>query len=94
LNEAPFHDPGLATERTQLAWQRSALAVAVIGLLCLRAGLAGEKSVAGFAFAFVLGALAVAMEVIGPRLDRRRAAHLALAASMVAAVGALVLTLS
>jgi uncharacterized membrane protein YidH (DUF202 family) len=33
----PSNDPGLAGERTALAWQRSALSLALVGALTLRA---------------------------------------------------------
>lgn len=43
-------DPTQATERTLLAWNRSALAVAVIGALAIRAGAVGASTPA-----YVLG---------------------------------------
>ena len=86
-------DPDGAFERTQLAWQRFAFGVAVIAILAMRAGLAGQHVVAAFAIAAVLGTLAVVLQVIGPRTESRRAIHLALAASLLAAAGSLVLAL-
>jgi uncharacterized protein DUF202 len=86
-------DPGLATERTQLAWQRFAFAVAVIALLSLRAGLAGHERVAAFLIAFVLGAFAATLQLAGPRMRPATAVRLALAASYAAAAGALLLSL-
>ncbi len=89
----PFLDPGLATERTQLAWQRYALGVAVVAALCLRVGLQGKHEVAAFAIAAGLGAFAVGLQLAGPRLRPRAATRLALAASLFAAAGSLVLAL-
>jgi uncharacterized membrane protein YidH (DUF202 family) len=86
-------DRGLATERTQLAWQRSAFSVAAIAVLSLRAGLAGTDKIAAFATAFLLGALAAILQVAGPRMRPAVAVRVALAASLVAAAGALLLAL-
>ena len=86
-------DPGGAFERTQLAWQRYAFGIAIIAILSMRAGLIGNDELVAFLIAFVLGTTAVALQVIGPRLEPRRAIHLALAASLFAALGALVLAL-
>jgi uncharacterized membrane protein YidH (DUF202 family) len=86
-------DRGLAAERTQLAWQRSAFAVAAIAVLSLRAGLAGTDKIAAFATAFVLGTLAAVLQVAGPRLASHTAVQLALAASLLAAAGALLIAL-
>lgn len=86
-------DPGLAAERTQLAWQRYAFAVAIIAALCLRAGVSGRHAVVGFAVAFVLGVCAAVLQIGGPRLEPERAVRVALAASLIAAAGALLLAL-
>lgn len=86
-------DPGLAFERTQLAWQRYAFGLAIIAALSFRAGIHGRHEVAGFAIAFVLGGLAAALQFKGPRTDPETAVRLALAASLVAAAGALLLAL-
>ena len=80
-------------ERTQLAWQRYAFGVGLIAILSLRAGLAGQHDIAAFAIAFVLGAIAAALQVIGPRIESHAAIRLALAASLLAAAGSLLLTL-
>jgi uncharacterized membrane protein YidH (DUF202 family) len=87
------HDPGLATERTQLAWQRYSFGIAIVAMLGLRAGLRGNHPVIAFTIAFVLGAVAAALQFQGPRLDPRPAIQLALAASLFAAAGALLLAL-
>jgi uncharacterized membrane protein YidH (DUF202 family) len=84
-------DADRASERTQLAWQRFAFGLAVIGALGLRAGLAGHRAVAGFAVAAVMGALAAALQLAGPRLPHATAIGLAFAATLAAAVGALAL---
>jgi lysylphosphatidylglycerol synthetase-like protein (DUF2156 family) len=86
-------DPGLARERTQLAWQRSAFSVAVIALLSLRAGLAGHERAAAFLIAGVLAGLAATLQLAGPRMRPPIAVAVALAASFAAAVGAVVLAL-
>jgi uncharacterized membrane protein YidH (DUF202 family) len=90
----PLRDPGAAFERTQLAWQRYALGLAVVGVLCLRSGLVGQHTVLGFTLAFVLGGLAALLQILGPRLTPHRAVRLATAASLIAAVGAVVLGLA
>jgi Domain of unknown function (DUF202) len=87
------NDPGLAFERTQLAWQRYSFGIAIVATLGLRAGLRGKHTVVAFAVAFILGALAAWLQYEGPRMDRRLAARLALAASLTAAGGALLLAL-
>ena len=87
-------DPGLAPERTQLAWQRFTLALAVVGALGLRAGVARGHELIGFALAAVAGAAAAALQLAGPRLPADRAVRLALAATLAAAVGATALALS
>jgi uncharacterized membrane protein YidH (DUF202 family) len=86
-------DPGLAFERTQLAWQRYTLAAAIVAVLSLRAGLAEKHEVAGFAIAFILGALASLLLLAGPRIRPRTAIALALATSLFAAAGSLLLAL-
>jgi uncharacterized membrane protein YidH (DUF202 family) len=78
-------------ERTQLAWQRYTLGLAIVAVLSLRAGVVGDDDVAAFAIAFVLGALAAALQLVGPRANPRRAVRLGLAASLTAATGSLVL---
>jgi uncharacterized protein DUF202 len=86
-------DPGLAFERTQLAWQRYTFGIAIVAVLSLRAGIRGKHDVVAFALAGVLGALAGVLQLRGPRMERRRAVRVALAGSLLAAAGALLLAL-
>jgi uncharacterized membrane protein YidH (DUF202 family) len=86
-------DPGLASERTQLAWQRYTFGVAVVAILSLRAGLKGNHEVAAFAIAGVLAGVAALLQMVGPRTQPRTAIRLALAASLFAAAGSLLLAL-
>jgi hypothetical protein len=88
-----FNDPGLATERTGLAWQRYTFAVAVVAILSLRAGIVGKHEPAAFAIAFILAATAAALQIAGPRLSPLTAIRVVLATSLAAALGALVLAL-
>jgi len=89
----PFANRGLADERTQLAWQRYSLGIAVIGLLSLRIGLAGHHQVAAFAVAFVLAAFAAALQYRGPRMTPHTAVQVALASTLTAAAGSILLAL-
>jgi hypothetical protein len=86
-------DPDGAFERTQLAWQRYAFGVAIVALLAMRAALAGQHVVIAFGIAAVLGTLALVLQIIGPRIESHRAIHVALAASLLSALAALVLAL-
>ena len=86
-------DPGLAEERTQLAWQRYTFGIAIIAMLALRTGLRGHHQVVAFSITFVLGALAALVQLAGPRVNPHTAVQLALAASMGAAAGSLLLAL-
>ena len=87
-------DPGLAPERTRLAWQRFALALAVIALIALRAGLTRRHSLLGFGVAALLGGLAFALQVAGPRMSGPQAVRFAQLATLAAAVGALAIALA
>jgi Domain of unknown function (DUF202) len=62
-------DPGLARERTELAWSRSGLAVAVTVAIILRRlwPLSGDKAVV----ALVIIALGAILWVVGMQLGRR-----------------------
>lgn len=67
-------DPTQATERTLLAWNRSALAVAVIAALAIRAGAVGASTPA-YVLGGVLLAAAAATLAYGHaayRMSRRR----------------------
>jgi uncharacterized membrane protein YidH (DUF202 family) len=86
-------DPGLAFERTQLAWQRYTLGAAVVAILSLRAGLVENHEVAAFAIAFVIAALAAVLQLAGPRLQPRTAIRLSLATTLFAAAGSVLLAL-
>ena len=86
-------DPGLATERTQLAWQRYTFAVAVVAMLSVRAGVRGKHAVPAFAIAFLLAGTAAALQLAGPRLRPLTAIRIVLITSLAAALGALVLAL-
>jgi uncharacterized membrane protein YidH (DUF202 family) len=83
-----------AGERTQLAWQRFALALAVVGALGLRAGVAHRHSSLGFVVAGIMGAFAAMLQVAGPRLRPGSAVRLALAATLAAAAGAIALAVA
>jgi uncharacterized membrane protein YidH (DUF202 family) len=81
-----------AEERTLLAWQRTALSLAVIGALGIRAGLAHHHSTLGFVMAAPVCAIAAFLQLAGPRLaGGPRAVRIALIATLIAAAGALAL---
>lgn len=67
-------DVGLQTERTGLAWERTALNVAVLGALLLRVGTT-SSSLLRVAGALSLGAAAGVL-LLGARRSRRREAAL------------------
>jgi hypothetical protein len=89
----PFPDPGLATERTQLAWQRYTFGVAVVAALSLRAGIRSHHDVLGFLLASGLAGTAAALQIMGPHLSPGTAIRVVLATSIAAAAGALLLAL-
>ena len=59
------HDPGLAAERTALAWSRTALAVAAVAALLLRIAERHPTPVAGLLTASVALLVALAMWAYG-----------------------------
>jgi uncharacterized membrane protein YidH (DUF202 family) len=67
-------DPGKALERTSLAWTRSALALAAIGALMLRAAAQGDLTVPSYVVGGTLVATAVLVWVVGSQPYRTREA--------------------
>jgi uncharacterized membrane protein YidH (DUF202 family) len=90
------HDPGLARERTQLAWSRTTIAFAAVGVAILRTDRAvGAVVVAMSAAVWVLGRLPGrerAEGAPGRRLTRRRTVQLITAATTLVSLVALALT--
>jgi uncharacterized membrane protein YidH (DUF202 family) len=66
-------DPGLAAERTALAWSRTALAVAAVAALLLRIAERHPSPVAGLVTASIALLVALAMWAYGRRGYRPRA---------------------
>lgn len=66
-------NPLAFAERTALAWNRSGLALAVVGALAFRAGQRGGLVALGEALAALLWASAAAAWLYGSSLYRRRA---------------------
>ena len=90
------HDPGLAAERTALAWSRTALAVAAVAALLLRIAERHPTPVAGLLTASVALLVALAMWAYGrhgyrpgaqARLAAREPTALWAASIAVAAIG-------
>ena len=67
-------DRGLAIERTALAWTRSALALAAIGVLAVRRGAQGDVPDVAYPVGAVLLAAAVGVWMLGASLYTKRAA--------------------
>ena len=69
-----MHDPGLARDRTELAWSRSALNMAVSGTLIARAAFEARLSALGIAAAFAAAVVSLLTWRHGEALylERRR----------------------
>ncbi len=67
-------DRGLATERTALAWTRSALALAAIGALAVRRGTQGDVPSVAYPVGAVLFGGAVGVWMLGASIYGRRGA--------------------
>jgi len=90
-----FDDPGLATERTALAWSRAAISLAAAGALLVRLSLETTIPAVGLAIggADILIAAWLWLRA-DPRRQRRQALlRLVTAATVVTAVTAVALTL-
>ncbi|HEY1633931.1 MAG TPA: DUF202 domain-containing protein [Acidimicrobiales bacterium] len=68
-------DRGLATERTALAWTRSALALAAIGALAVRRGAQGDLPAVAYPVGALLFGAAVALWMLGASIYNRRVAR-------------------
>ncbi len=93
----PGHDPGLARERTQLAWSRTAISFAAVGVAILRTDRAtGALVIATSAAVWCLGRLPTherAEVKRGHRLTQRRTVQLITIATTLVSLIALTLAL-
>jgi uncharacterized membrane protein YidH (DUF202 family) len=101
-----LNDPGLARDRTALAWTRSALNVAASGALIARAGFAAHLDTLGLASAIAMGTIAVLTWRHGqalyrdrsgpvmPRLHQTAALGLLTAATLLIAAFAIIVTIA
>jgi uncharacterized membrane protein YidH (DUF202 family) len=94
--DGPGHDPGLARERTQLAWSRTAISFAAVGVAILRTDrAAGAVVIAMSAAVWGLGRLPSherAEAERGHGLTQRRTVQLITVATTLASLVALTLT--
>lgn len=67
-----LNDPGLARDRTSLAWTRSALNMAASGTLIARAGFTAQLAALGVAIAIVMATIALLTWRYGQTLYRDR----------------------
>jgi uncharacterized membrane protein YidH (DUF202 family) len=90
---ARFDDPGMATERTVLAWSRSAISLAAAGALLVRLGLETAIPAVGLAIggADILIAAWVWFQADPRRASRARLLRLVTVATVVTAVAAVAL---
>jgi uncharacterized membrane protein YidH (DUF202 family) len=88
-------DPGLARERTDLAWTRTAIAFVALGAIMLHSSAVGLAVIAAGAGIWALGQLSArpAPPGVRRRLSHRRTVQLVTAATTLTAVLALVLAL-
>ncbi len=96
-SDGPRHDPGLARERTQLAWSRTAISFAAVGVAILRTErVAGAIVIAMSAAIWGLGRLPAherAEAERGHGLTQRRTVQLITAATTLVSMIALALAL-
>jgi uncharacterized membrane protein YidH (DUF202 family) len=96
-NKGPGHDPGLAHERTQLAWSRTAISFAAVGVAIVRTNrIAGAIVIAMSAAVWGLGRLPAHERADAERghgLTQRRTVQLIAAATTLVSLAALTLAL-